>query len=227
MFSLLGEGYTMRGKVLAWSGFSLSLLPSCSCNCNSHMPPPVKVAVAGDQSYLSIVLRFFVEQLAGKTPDWLNYLRFLVVPLGKSLDTWASFSVGTSIMADLQQASLSPTRIKEIWPREGQCRLVAAGFVSSLFSPPVPLFDRQGGMLALSVFSTSLFTLAFLLCLPQAHTPWPSTLALWIIGTAPCFWTRHGESSSAKLSPLIQVKAVKGMALAAQTPEERAVRGQH
>ncbi|KAJ7341194.1 hypothetical protein JRQ81_005022 [Phrynocephalus forsythii] len=52
------------------------------CNCNSHMPPPVKVAVAGDQSYLSIVLRFFVEQLASKTPDWLNYLRFLVVPLG-------------------------------------------------------------------------------------------------------------------------------------------------
>ncbi|KAF7252681.1 Phosphofurin acidic cluster sorting protein 2, partial [Varanus komodoensis] len=52
------------------------------CNCNSHMPPPVKVAVAGDQSYLSIVLRFFVEQLASKTPDWLNYVRFLVVPLG-------------------------------------------------------------------------------------------------------------------------------------------------
>ncbi|CAM5104024.1 unnamed protein product [Eretmochelys imbricata] len=52
------------------------------CNCNSHMPPPVKVAVAGDQSYLSVVLRFFVEQLASKTPDWLNYLRFLVVPLG-------------------------------------------------------------------------------------------------------------------------------------------------
>ncbi|XP_075782039.1 LOW QUALITY PROTEIN: phosphofurin acidic cluster sorting protein 2-like [Pelodiscus sinensis] len=52
------------------------------CNCNAHVPPPVKVAVAGDQSYLSIVLRFFVEQLASKTPDWLNYLRFLVVPLG-------------------------------------------------------------------------------------------------------------------------------------------------
>ncbi|CAM5136570.1 unnamed protein product [Natator depressus] len=52
------------------------------CNCNSHMPPPVKVAVAGDQSYLSVVLRLFVEQLASKTPDWLNYLRFLVVPLG-------------------------------------------------------------------------------------------------------------------------------------------------
>lgn len=60
-----------------------SSLPS-SCNCNSQMPPVVKVLVAGDQSYLSVILRFFVEQLAGKTPDWLNYLRFLILPLGES-----------------------------------------------------------------------------------------------------------------------------------------------
>ncbi|XP_056410401.1 phosphofurin acidic cluster sorting protein 2-like, partial [Hyla sarda] len=52
------------------------------CNCNSLMPPPVRVVVAGDQSYLSVILRFFVDQLAGKIPDWLGYLRFLVVPLG-------------------------------------------------------------------------------------------------------------------------------------------------
>ncbi|KAM9317126.1 phosphofurin acidic cluster sorting protein 2-like [Gastrophryne carolinensis] len=52
------------------------------CNCNSQMPPTVKILVAGDQSYLSVILRFFVEQLAGKTPDWLNYLRFLILPLG-------------------------------------------------------------------------------------------------------------------------------------------------
>ncbi|XP_051880113.1 phosphofurin acidic cluster sorting protein 1-like isoform X2 [Pristis pectinata] len=52
------------------------------CNCNSQMPPPVKVAVAGDQGFLSNILRFFVEQLANKTPDWLNYIRFLIVPLG-------------------------------------------------------------------------------------------------------------------------------------------------
>lgn len=58
--------------------------PFGSCNCNSHMPPPVKLVVAGDQSYLSVVLRFFVEQLASKTPEWLNYLRFLLVPLGES-----------------------------------------------------------------------------------------------------------------------------------------------
>ncbi|XP_076145591.1 phosphofurin acidic cluster sorting protein 2-like isoform X2 [Alosa pseudoharengus] len=52
------------------------------CNCNAQTPPPIKVAVAGDQSYLSTVLRCFVEQLANKTPDWLSYIRFLVIPVG-------------------------------------------------------------------------------------------------------------------------------------------------
>uniref|UniRef100_A0A9J8B6J9 Phosphofurin acidic cluster sorting protein 1 n=1 Tax=Cyprinus carpio carpio TaxID=630221 RepID=A0A9J8B6J9_CYPCA len=40
------------------------------------------VAVVGGQSYLGSVLQFFVTQLANKTSDWLNHLRFLVVPLG-------------------------------------------------------------------------------------------------------------------------------------------------
>ncbi|XP_062320412.1 phosphofurin acidic cluster sorting protein 2 isoform X1 [Osmerus eperlanus] len=52
------------------------------CNCNAQTPPTVKLAVAGDQSYLSTILRFFVEQLANKTPDWLSYIRFLVIPIG-------------------------------------------------------------------------------------------------------------------------------------------------
>ncbi|CAL8258285.1 unnamed protein product [Lota lota] len=52
------------------------------CNCNAQMPPTIKVAVAGDQCYLSTILRFFVEQLANKTPDWLSYIRFLVIPIG-------------------------------------------------------------------------------------------------------------------------------------------------
>uniref|UniRef100_A0A6I8SGU6 Phosphofurin acidic cluster sorting protein 2 n=1 Tax=Xenopus tropicalis TaxID=8364 RepID=A0A6I8SGU6_XENTR len=51
------------------------------CNCNSQPPNPVKVAVAGAQNYLSAVLRMFVEQLSHKTPDWLGYLRFLIIPL--------------------------------------------------------------------------------------------------------------------------------------------------
>ncbi|XP_035856428.1 phosphofurin acidic cluster sorting protein 2-like isoform X2 [Sander lucioperca] len=52
------------------------------CNCNSQTPPAVKVALGGDQSYLSTVLGCFVEQLASKTPDWLSYVRFLILPVG-------------------------------------------------------------------------------------------------------------------------------------------------
>ncbi|XP_067353102.1 phosphofurin acidic cluster sorting protein 2-like isoform X4 [Channa argus] len=51
------------------------------CNCNSQTPPTVKVVVGGDQTYLSNVLCCFVEQLASKTSDWLNYLRFLILPV--------------------------------------------------------------------------------------------------------------------------------------------------
>lgn len=43
----------------------------------------MKIAVAGAQHYLSAVLRLFVEQLSHKTPDWLGYMRFLIIPLGE------------------------------------------------------------------------------------------------------------------------------------------------
>ncbi|XP_026182947.1 phosphofurin acidic cluster sorting protein 1 isoform X2 [Mastacembelus armatus] len=52
------------------------------CNCNSSMPRAVKVVAVGSQSYLGAILQFFVTQLANKTSDWLNHMRFLVVPLG-------------------------------------------------------------------------------------------------------------------------------------------------
>ncbi|TRY83355.1 hypothetical protein DNTS_015074, partial [Danionella cerebrum] len=52
------------------------------CNCNASMPRPVKLAVIGVQSFLGSVLQIFVSQLANKTSDWLNHIRFLVVPLG-------------------------------------------------------------------------------------------------------------------------------------------------
>ncbi|XP_066479227.1 phosphofurin acidic cluster sorting protein 2 isoform X2 [Tiliqua scincoides] len=52
------------------------------CNCNSQPPNPIKIAIAGAQNYLSAVLRLFVEQLSHKTPDWLSYMRFLIIPLG-------------------------------------------------------------------------------------------------------------------------------------------------
>ncbi|XP_053700225.1 phosphofurin acidic cluster sorting protein 2 isoform X2 [Synchiropus splendidus] len=52
------------------------------CNCNSQTPIPIKIAVAGAQNYLSAVLRLFVDHLSHKTPDWLGYMRFLIIPLG-------------------------------------------------------------------------------------------------------------------------------------------------
>ncbi|XP_066534647.1 phosphofurin acidic cluster sorting protein 2 isoform X3 [Hoplias malabaricus] len=52
------------------------------CNSNSLTPAPVKIAVAGAQHYLSAVLRLFVDHLTHKTPDWLGYMRFLIIPLG-------------------------------------------------------------------------------------------------------------------------------------------------
>lgn len=62
--------------------FSLTWICFCSCNCNSQTPPTMKVAVGGDQSYLTTVLCCFVEQLASKTSDWLSYIRFLIIPIG-------------------------------------------------------------------------------------------------------------------------------------------------
>ncbi|XP_070250623.1 phosphofurin acidic cluster sorting protein 2-like [Myotis yumanensis] len=52
------------------------------CNLNSQALTPVKMAVAGAQPYFNAVLRVFVEQLSQQPPQWLDYMRFLVIPLG-------------------------------------------------------------------------------------------------------------------------------------------------
>ena len=43
---------------------------------------PVKVAIVGGDGYVSSVLRPYVELFSSKTPDWLTYMRFLVIPFG-------------------------------------------------------------------------------------------------------------------------------------------------
>lgn len=58
------------------------------------MPRAVKVVAVGSQSYLGAILQFFVTQLANKTSDWLNHMRFLVVPLGEEGST-SSMSLKT------------------------------------------------------------------------------------------------------------------------------------
>ncbi|XP_036275369.1 phosphofurin acidic cluster sorting protein 2-like [Pipistrellus kuhlii] len=52
------------------------------CNCTSQALTSVKITVAGAQPYFNAVLRVFVELLSHQPPQWLDYLRFLVIPLG-------------------------------------------------------------------------------------------------------------------------------------------------
>ena len=53
-----------------------------SCNTNSKAPDPIKIAVAGGDSYFNLVLRPYVEQFSAKSHDWQNYIKFLFIPLG-------------------------------------------------------------------------------------------------------------------------------------------------
>ncbi|XP_041353401.1 phosphofurin acidic cluster sorting protein 2-like isoform X1 [Gigantopelta aegis] len=53
--------------------------------CNSNPQSPcIKVGVAGGDCYINSVLRPYVEQFSAKSPDWQNFIRFLVIPFGTS-----------------------------------------------------------------------------------------------------------------------------------------------
>jgi len=54
---------------------------SCSKNTSSWLP--MKVALVGGDAYISAVMRPYVEFFSTKSPDWLTYIRFLVVPFGE------------------------------------------------------------------------------------------------------------------------------------------------
>jgi hypothetical protein len=41
------------------------------------------VAIAGSDSYVNSVLAPYVEQFSSKSPDWQNYVKFLIIPLGE------------------------------------------------------------------------------------------------------------------------------------------------
>lgn len=50
------------------------------CHNHSIPPPCLKIAIAGTEGYIGVVLRPFVEQFSSK-PMWQSYVRFLVIPL--------------------------------------------------------------------------------------------------------------------------------------------------
>ncbi|XP_077143459.1 phosphofurin acidic cluster sorting protein 1 [Ranitomeya variabilis] len=52
------------------------------CHMAPGPPRPLKIVCVGGHTFLSFLLGAYVTNLAGRTPDWLGYLRFLLVPLG-------------------------------------------------------------------------------------------------------------------------------------------------
>jgi len=52
-----------------------------SSSSKSHLQSvPMKIAIAGADSYIGSVLQPYVELLSSKSPEWLNFLRFLIIP---------------------------------------------------------------------------------------------------------------------------------------------------
>ncbi|XP_074103437.1 phosphofurin acidic cluster sorting protein KrT95D isoform X1 [Cotesia typhae] len=54
------------------------------CNSSAKPPAPIKVVIAGGDSFVNAVLRHYVDLLSFRPPDWQSYLRFLIVPLGSN-----------------------------------------------------------------------------------------------------------------------------------------------
>jgi len=50
------------------------------CNTNLKTPIPIKLALIGSDAYVNLFLRFYVEFLSSKSPDWQTYLRFYIIP---------------------------------------------------------------------------------------------------------------------------------------------------
>lgn len=59
------------------------------CNSNLKTPFPIKLALIGSDAYINSFLRFYVESLSSKSPDWQNYLRFYIIP-SNNLNSYSS-----------------------------------------------------------------------------------------------------------------------------------------
>ena len=70
------------------------------------------MVIAGSDGFVNIVLRHYVDHLSFRPPDWQNYLRFLVVPLGNNNLAKYLSSV------DVQYAQMFGEEWREIMERE-------------------------------------------------------------------------------------------------------------
>lgn len=63
---------------------SLTVLLYFSCNSTAKPPSTVKVILFGGDWLQGAVLRHYVELLGSRPPDWVNHIRFYIIPLGSS-----------------------------------------------------------------------------------------------------------------------------------------------
>ena len=61
------------------------------CNSNLKTMFPIKLALIGSDAYINSFLRFYVDSLSSKSPDWQNYLRFYIIPSASNYSTQSSF----------------------------------------------------------------------------------------------------------------------------------------
>ncbi|XP_061395905.1 phosphofurin acidic cluster sorting protein 2 [Musca vetustissima] len=54
------------------------------CNSNAKPPTTVKILLIGGDWLQGAVLRHYVDLMGVRPPDWLNHLRFYIVPIGSS-----------------------------------------------------------------------------------------------------------------------------------------------
>ncbi|EZA59466.1 hypothetical protein DMN91_010747 [Ooceraea biroi] len=83
------------------------------CNSSAKPPAPIKMIIAGGDSFINAVLRHYVDLLSFRPPDWQNYMKFLVVPLGSNTLTRYLGSI------DAKYSMLFGDEWKELMEREG------------------------------------------------------------------------------------------------------------
>ena len=100
-----------------------------SCNSNSKSPNAIKLGVAGGDGYINTVLRPYIEQFSAKSPDWQNYVRFLVIPFGKLLSIERGIFTTLSSKYNWYYHFIQTERNSKVWPLQISITKISAKLI--------------------------------------------------------------------------------------------------